>query len=188
VALIKDGEPALAARGKIEGRDLAVPMMDINTVSAGGGTIARVDRFGALQVGPDSAGAVPGPACYGRGGMMPTITDCNLAMGLLSANNFLGGGMRLDTGAAGRTIEEKIARPLGMDVVSAAEGIVRIIDVKMEEAIKAISTMRGHDLRDFHLLAFGGAGPVHAGRIARDLGMAGIIVPLYPGVYSAIGL
>jgi N-methylhydantoinase A len=120
--------------------------------------------------------------------MMPTITDCNLAMGLLSANNFLGGGMRLDTGAAGRTIEEKIARPLGMDVVSAAEGIVRIIDVKMEEAIKAISTMRGHDLRDFHLLAFGGAGPVHAGRIARDLGMAGIIVPLYPGVYSAIGL
>jgi N-methylhydantoinase A len=188
VALIKDGEPALAGRGKIEGRDLAVPMMDINTVSAGGGTIARVDRFGALEVGPDSAGAVPGPACYGRGGAMPTITDCNLVMGLLSPDNFLGGRMRLDPDAAGRTIEERIAKPLGMGVAAAAEGIVRIIDVKMQEAIKAISTMRGHDLRGFHLLAFGGAGPVHAGRIARDLGMAGVIVPLYPGVYSAIGL
>jgi N-methylhydantoinase A len=188
VALIKGGEPALAARGKIEGRDLAVPMMDINTVSAGGGTIARVDRFGVLEVGPDSAGAVPGPACYGRGGAASTITDCNLAMGLLSPDNFLGGRMRLDKEAARRTIEERIAKPLGMDATAAAEGIVRIIDVKMQEAIKAISTMRGHDLRDFHLLAFGGAGPVHAGRIARDLGMAGVIVPLYPGVYSAIGL
>jgi N-methylhydantoinase A len=163
-------------------------MMDINTVSAGGGTIARVDRFGALEVGPDSAGAVPGPACYGRGGAVPTITDCNLVMGLLSPDNFLGGRMQLDKEAARRTIEERIATPLGMDATAAAEGIVRIIDVKMQEAIKAISTMRGHDLRDFHLLAFGGAGPVHAGRIARDLGMAGVIVPLYPGVYSAIGL
>jgi N-methylhydantoinase A len=188
VALIKDGEPFVASRGKIEGRDLALPMMDINTVSAGGGTIARVDRFGVLQVGPDSAGAVPGPACYSRGGDMPAITDCNLVMGHLSAENFLGGQMRLDAAAARRAVEEKIAKPLGMQVDEAAEGIVRIIDVKMEEAIKAISTMRGHDLRDFMLLAFGGAGPVHAGRMARDLGMAGMIVPLYPGVYSAIGL
>jgi N-methylhydantoinase A len=188
VALIKDGEPFVASRGKIEGRDLAVPMMDINTVSAGGGTIARVDRFGVLQVGPDSAGALPGPACYSRGGEMPTITDCNLVLGHLSADNFLGGQMRLDPAAARKAVEDKIARPLGMGVAEAAEGIVRIIDVKMEEAIKAISTMRGHDLRDFMLLAFGGAGPVHAGRIARDLGMAGLIVPLYPGVYSAIGL
>src|SRR5205807_2471649 len=95
VALIKDGAPLIASRGQIEGRDLAVPMLDINTVSAGGGTIARVDRFGVLQVGPDSAGAMPGPACYGRGGEMPTITDCNLVMGHLSAENFLGGRMRL---------------------------------------------------------------------------------------------
>ena len=188
VALIKDGEPFVANRGKIEGRDLAVPMMDINTVSAGGGTIARIDRFGVLQVGPNSAGAAPGPACYGRGGDTPTITDCNLAMGHLSEDNFLGGRMRLDAGKARQAVETKVARPLGMGVEQAAEGIVRIIDVKMEEAIKAISTMRGHDLRDFMLLAFGGAGPVHAGRIARELGMAGVIVPLYPGVYSAIGL
>ncbi len=188
VALIKDGEASIASRGKIEGRDVAVPMMDINTVSAGGGTIARVDRYGTLEVGPDSAGAVPGPACYGRGGDKPTITDCNVRLGLLSPDNFLGGRMKLDAASATATIDRAIAQPLKMSVDDAAEGVVRIIDVKMAEAIKAISTMRGHDLRDFMLLAFGGAGPVHACRIARDLGMAGVIVPLYPGVYSAIGL
>jgi N-methylhydantoinase A len=188
VALIRDGEPFIASRGKIEGRDLALPMMDINTVSAGGGTIARVDRFGMLQVGPQSAGAKPGPACYGRGGTLPTITDCNLVMGHLSEDNFLGGQMRLDLVRARQAVKTEVAEPLEIDPLAAAEGIVRVIEVKMEEAIKAISTMRGHDLRDFMLLAFGGAGPVHAGRIARDLGMAGLIVPLYPGVYSAIGL
>ena len=188
VALIKDGAPLIASRGQIEGRDLAVPMLDINTVSAGGGTIAMLDRLGVLQVGPQSAGAVPGPVCYGRGGAVPTITDCNLTLGYLGAENFLGGQMRLDAGKARAAIESKIAQPLGLTVTQAAQGIVRIIDVKMQEAIKAISTMRGHDLRDFMLLAFGGAGPVHAGRIARDLGMAGVIVPRYPGVFSAIGL
>ena len=187
VALIKGGEPVFANRGKIEGRDLAVPMMDINTVSAGGGTIAKVDRFGVLEVGPQSAGAVPGPACYSRGGEIATITDCNLILGYLSPNNFLGGRMTLDDAKAERAVE-RVAQPLALGVIEAAEGIVRIIDVKMEEAIKAISTMRGHDLRDFMLLAFGGAGPLHAARMARDLGMAGVIVPLYPGVFSAIGL
>jgi N-methylhydantoinase A len=141
-----------------------------------------------LQVGPQSAGAAPGPACYGRGGEMPTITDCNLVLGYLGEDGFLGGRMRLDASKARSAIETKIARPLGLGLIETAEGIVRIIDVKMEEAIKAISTMRGHDLRDFMLLAFGGAGPLHAGRIAQDLGMAGVIVPLYPGVFSAIGL
>ena len=187
VALIKDGEPIFSSRGKIEGRDIAVPMMDINTVSAGGGTIAKVDRFGVLEVGPHSAGAVPGPACYGRGGEAATITDCNLVLGYLSADNFLGGRMALDRAKANDAVA-RVAKPLSLDVAAAAEGIVRIIEVKMEEAIKAISTMRGHDLRDFMLLAFGGAGPVHAARMARDLGMAGVIVPLYPGVFSAIGL
>jgi N-methylhydantoinase A len=187
VALIRGGEPFISGRGKIEGRDIAVPMMDINTVSAGGGTIARVSALGELEVGPQSAGAVPGPACYGRG-ELPTITDCNLALGLLSADNFLGGRMGLDAERACTAIATHVARPLRMPIEQAAEGVIRIIDVKMEEAIKAISTMRGHDLRDFMLLAFGGAGPLHAGRIARDLGMAGVIVPLYPGVFSAIGL
>ena len=188
VALIKDGEPLLSTRGRIAERDLAVPMLDINTVSAGGGTVAKIDRFGTLQVGPQSAGAVPGPACYGRGGEMPTVTDCNLVLGYLGEDGFLGGRMRLDAAKARSAIETKIARPLGLTPIEAAEGIVRIIDVKMQEAIKAISTMRGHDLREFMLLAFGGAGPLHAGRMAHELGMAGVIVPLYPGVFSAIGL
>jgi N-methylhydantoinase A len=188
VALIKNGAASVSNRGKIENRDISLPMIDINTVSAGGGTLARVDRFGVLEVGPQSAGAVPGPACYGRGGAEPTITDCNVVLGYLGEDNFLGGKMKLDSGAAYRAIEKGIAEPLRMTVADAAEGIVRIIDVKMQEAIKAISTMRGHDLRDFHLLAFGGAGPLHAGRIAAELGMAGVIVPLYPGVYSAMGL
>jgi len=188
VALIKNGEALLASRGKIAERDLAIPMLDINTVSAGGGTVARVDRFGTLQVGPQSAGAMPGPACYGRGGEMPTITDCNLVLGYLGEDGFLGGRMRLDAEKARAAIETHVARPLGLNLIDAAEGVVRIIDVKMQEAIKAISTMRGHDLRDFMLLAFGGAGPLHAGRIARDLGMAGVVVPLYPGVFSALGL
>ncbi len=178
VALIKDGAPSVSNRGKVEGRDIALPMIDINTISAGGGTLAHVDRFGELAVGPQSAGAAPGPACYMRGGTQPTITDCNLVLGYLSPGNFLGGRMRLDVAAARTAIEVAVAQPLGMNVMEAAEGIVRVINVKMQEAIKAISTMRGHDLRDFKLLAFGGAGPLHAASMAADLGMAGIIIPL----------
>lgn len=188
VALIKDGKPSVANRGKVEGRDVALPMIDINTVSAGGGTLSHVNQFGELVVGPHSAGAVPGPACYMRGGTRPTITDCNLVLGYLSPDNFLGGKMRLDVDLARRAVESVVAAPLGKTVTGAAEGIVRIINVKMQEAIKAVSTMRGHDLRDFMLLAFGGAGPLHACRVAADLGMAGVVVPLYPGVYSAMGL
>ena len=188
VALIKDGEPSLASRGKVEGRDIALPMIEINTVSAGGGTLSKVDAFGQLEVGPHSAGAAPGPACYMRGGTQPAITDCNLVLGYLSPDNFLGGQMQLDAQASREAVGEHVAKPLGISVEDAAEGVVRIINVKMQEAIKAISTMRGHDLRDFMLLAFGGAGPVHAGKMAQDLGMAGVIVPPFPGVYSAMGL
>lgn len=188
VALIRNGEPAVQHRGKIEGRDIALPMLDIHTVSAGGGTIARVDHFGQLVVGPESAGAVPGPACYGRGGMDPAITDCNLVLGYLGEDNFLGGRMKLQAAAAHRAIELRVAARLGLNVEQAADGIIRVINVKMQEAIRAISTMRGHDLREFHLLAFGGAGPLHAAAIAAELKMAGVIVPLYPGVHSALGL
>lgn len=187
VALIRNGEPSISNRSKIDGRDIALPMIEINTVSAGGGTISKVDSFGSLAVGPQSAGAVPGPACYGRGGELPTITDCNIVLGYLGELNFLGGGMKLDKSLAIQALE-KVARPLDMDVYALAEGIVQIINVKMQEAIKSISTMRGHNLRDFWLLGFGGAGPLHACRIAEDLGMAGVIIPLYPGVYSAMGL
>lgn len=188
VALIKDGQASSSNRIEVDGRVISVPMMDINTVSAGGGTIARVDAVGQLQVGPDSAGAVPGPACYCKGGTLPTVTDANLALGYLGEANFLGGRMRLDSALARKALADNVAGPLGMSVEAAAEGIVRIINVKMEEAIKAISTMRGFDLRDFTLVAFGGAGPLHAGQMARNLGMKGVLVPLYPGVTSAIGL
>jgi N-methylhydantoinase A len=188
VALIKDGEPTISNRGKIEARDIAVPMMDINTVSAGGGTIARVDQMGVLEVGPDSAGAVPGPVCYGRGGTVPTVTDANLLLGYLSEDNFLGGRMLLDRAEALKSIIQYVADPLEMDPLAAAEGIVKIVNVKMEEAIKAISTSRGYDLRDFMLVSFGGAGPLHAAQMSRNLGMAGVIVPLFPGVQSAMGL
>ena len=188
VALIKDGQASSSNRIEVDGRVIAVPMMDINTVSAGGGTIARVDEVGQLQVGPESAGAVPGPACYCKGGELPTVTDANLALGYLGEGNFLGGRMRLDTALARKALSEHVAGPLSMSVEAGAEGIVRIINVKMEEAIKAISTMRGYDLREFTLVAFGGAGPLHSGQMARNLGMRGVLVPLYPGVNSAIGL
>src|SRR5262249_36852914 len=186
-ALIRDGAPFVSGRGKIEGHDIAIPMLDINTVSAGGGTIARGGPLGELDGGARRAGAVPRPPPH-RHRHLPTPCHCHLALGFLGTDNFPGGRIRLDAERSRVAIDTQVARPLGMSVAQAAEGIVRIIDVKMQEAIKAISTMRGHDLRDFVLLAFGGAGPLHAGRIARDLGMAGIMVPHYPGVFSAIGL
>jgi N-methylhydantoinase A len=191
VALIHRGQPSVAALSTIGGRHIAVPMLDINTVSAGGGTIARVEQTAGLhqvRVGPDSAGALPGPVCYGQGGQDPTITDADLTLGYLNPDNFVGGGLRLDRAAAVEAIARKIAAPLGLDPLRAAAGIVRIIDVKMQEAVKAISTRRGYDLREFTLVAFGGAGPVHASRVARELGMARVLVPLYPGCTSALGL
>jgi N-methylhydantoinase A len=188
VALIKDAQASFSNRIHVDGRVIALPMMDINTVSAGGGTIARVDRLGQLEVGPQSAGAVPGPACYNKGGELPTVTDANMVLGYFAETNFLGGRMVLAKDKAFRAVEEHVAKPLGLSVLDAAEGIVRIINVKMEEAIKAISTMRGYDLREFMLVAFGGAGPLHSSQMAQNLGMMGVIVPLYPGVNSAIGL
>jgi len=191
VALIKQGRPAVSTLSKIGGRDVGVPMLDINTVSAGGGTMARAEAAAGLtrlRVGPESAGARPGPACYGQGGELPAVTDADLLLGYLNPANFLGGRMSLNPDLAKKAVEKHVAKPLGLGLLEAAEGIVRIIDVKMQEAIKAISTRRGHDLRDFTLVAFGGAGPVHAGRIARELGMKAVMAPRYPGVTSAMGL
>jgi N-methylhydantoinase A len=189
VALIHDGEPVRRMSGKVHGRDVLVPMLDIHTVAAGGGTLAWIDDFGILQVGPHSAGANPGPACYGKGGTRPTVTDANVVLGFLSADNGLAGGsLRLDYVAAERAIREHIALPLGIDVMSAASGMLEIVNVKMQEAIKVVSSNRGYDLRDFHLLAFGGAGPLHASALATELGMKGVLVPAFPGAFSALGL
>lgn len=188
VSLLKDGMVSVSTRSKVDGRDIAVPMLDINTVSAGGGTIARVDDLSALIVGPESAGSVPGPVCYGRGGTQPTITDANAILGYLHSKNPLGGTITINAERAAKAMEQQIARPLGISVYEAAEGILQIVNVKMEEAIKAISSRKGFDLRDFSLVAFGGAGPLHAGRVALNLAIPRVIIPLSPGVTSAFGL
>jgi N-methylhydantoinase A len=189
VALIEGCRPMRRGGGKVHGRDVLVPMLDIHTVAAGGGTIAFIDQSGVLQVGPRSAGAQPGPVCYGRGGTEPTITDANLVLGVLAAESPLAGGtLVLDRAAAEDAIRVKIAEPLGLSVIAAARGIIEIVNVKMQEAIKVVSSNRGYDLRDFHLLAFGGAGPLHAAPIAEELGMRGVLVPAFPGVTSALGL
>jgi N-methylhydantoinase A len=188
VALIHQGNPVITTQGKINLRPIALPMLDIHTVSAGGGTIARIDAVGGLQVGPDSAGADPGPVCYDRGGDNITVTDANMVCGVLDPNHFLGGRMKLDKEKAQRVLEEKLAKPLKLDLLEAADGVLKIIDAKMEEAIKAVSSARGYDIRDFTLVAFGGGGPMHAGRMALDLGIPTVLVPLTPGVHSALGL
>jgi len=188
VALISDGNPVITTQGRINQRPISLPMLDIHTVSAGGGTIARIDAVGGLQVGPDSAGADPGPISYDHGGQEVTITDANLVLGVLSPDKFLGGKMKLNKAKAERLLEDKIARPLGLNLLEAADGILKIINVKMEEAIKAVSSQRGYDIRDFTLVAFGGGGPMHAGKIALDLGIPSLLIPFAPGVTSALGL
>lgn len=188
VALIIGGRPDLGYGGAIAGQHVALPSLDIDTVSAGGGTLASVDEHGVLTVGPDSAGSVPGPACYGRGGTRPTVTDANLLLGYLSGESRLGGSLALDEQAARQAMREHVADPLGLDVIDAARGVVDVVNIQMQEAIKGISTARGHDLRDFTLIGFGGAGPVHAAALAEELHMAGVLIPASPGVFSALGL
>jgi N-methylhydantoinase A len=188
VALIHQGNPVITTQGKINLRPIALPMLDIHTVSAGGGTIARIDAVGGLQVGPHSAGADPGPVCYDRGGEEITVTDANLVCGVLDPDQFLGGRMKLNQAKARQVLQEKLAKPLQLDLLEAADGVLKIINVKMEEAIKAVSSARGYDIRDFTLVAFGGGGPMHAGRMALDLGIPSVLVPLTPGVHSALGL
>jgi N-methylhydantoinase A/oxoprolinase/acetone carboxylase beta subunit/N-methylhydantoinase B/oxoprolinase/acetone carboxylase alpha subunit len=188
VALIHNGEPVITGRGTVERRHIALPMLDINTVSAGGGTIARVDGQGVLHVGPASAGAVPGPACYSRGGSDATVTDADVVLGYLNPSSLLGGEMQVDAAAAREAVRRAVADPLGVDVLRAADGIAGVVNVKMGEAIKAISTERGFDLRDFTLVAFGGAGPVHACQIALDMGIPRVLIPRVPGAASALGL
>jgi N-methylhydantoinase A len=188
VALIHQGNPVITTQGKINMRPISLPMLDIHTVSAGGGTIARLDAVGGLQVGPDSAGADPGPVSYDRGGQEITVTDANMVTGVLDPDQFLGGRMKLNKPKAEQLLAEKIAKPLGLNLLEAADGVLKIINVKMEEAIKAVSSARGYDIRDFTLVAFGGGGPMHAGRMALDLGIPSVLVPLTPGVHSALGL
>ncbi len=192
VSLVRDNQPDIAqgyfVGGVGGGHPVMLPVVDIVEVGAGGGSIAWLDEDGALKVGPRSAGGHPGPVCYGRGGVEPTVTDANVALERIGAGKFLGGEMPLDVAAARAAIETKIARPLGMSVNEAALGIVRIAIAEMSLAVRSVSIGRGHDPRDFSMVAFGGAGPVHAAAIARELHVPKLIIPRAPGHYSALGM
>ncbi len=174
--------------GRGGGYPITTPVIDLVEIGSGGGSIAWVDSGGVLRVGPRSAGAEPGPACYGRGGTEPTVTDAHLVLGRLDPAYFLGGEMKLDVDAATRAIRVRCAEPLGISAVDAANGIIEIANAAMVNALRLISIQRGYDPRDFVLVAFGGGGPVHANRLAADIGMSRILIPPSPGVFSAMGL
>jgi N-methylhydantoinase A len=187
VALV-DGEPRAGNEGELAGLPVRVPMLDIHTVGAGGGSIARFDAGGALRVGPESAGADPGPICYGRGAQ-PTVTDANLLLGRLPAQNFLGGEFVLDTDRTRRLVQEWLRRnESSLTVEQFAAGMVRVVNATMEKAIRVVSIERGYDPREFTLVAFGGAGGMHACELARALTIPRIIVPELPGALSAFGI
>jgi N-methylhydantoinase A len=186
VALI-DGDVRLTSEGRIGPWPVAVPMVDMHTIGAGGGSIARLDSGGVLAVGPESAGADPGPACYGQGGTQVTVTDANLVLGRLLPDAFLGGAMTLDAGAARQAVE-RLARQMGVGVEAAAAGVVAIANEHMAQALRVISVQRGVDPRNFVLTSFGGAGGLHVCALAEALGMARALVPVHAGVLSALGM
>jgi len=187
VSLIRDGRIATTRSGTVGGYPLAVPMVEVHTIGAGGGSIARIDPGGSLRVGPESAGADPGPVCYGRGGRYPTVTDAHLVLGHILPDLPLGGLSLLDREAA-RDALGGLARELGLSVEEAAFGIIEVADAAMERAIRVISVERGYDPRGFTLLPFGGAGPLHAVSIARRLGIRRVVIPPLAGILSAFGL
>jgi N-methylhydantoinase A len=187
VALIDDGRPKLAGELEVHGYPLKTPALDIHTVGAGGGSIAFIDAGGLLKVGPRSAGAQPGPVCYGLGNDEPTVTDANVVLGTLSPTHLLGGRMPIDRARADAAIA-RLARALGLDPTATAQGIVSVVTANMAKAIRVISVQRGHDPREYTLVAFGGAGPLHAGRLARELEIPRVLVPRHPGILCALGL
>jgi N-methylhydantoinase A len=190
--VIHDGQVLMTGNAMIggyaSGLPVQMPMVDIQEVGTGGGSIARIEAGAALRVGPQSAGAEPGPVCYGLGGQEPTITDANLLLGRLGADRFLGGEMPLDLAAAEASLRERIAGPLGLDPVAAAEGILRIATTKMSHVVRWVTTERGLDAADFALVAYGGAGPLHAAMIARELRIGRVVIPVAPGHFSAFGM
>ena len=189
VSLIAGGTPALAAESTLDfGLVVRTPMIEITTIGAGGGSVARVDAAGLLQVGPESAGAVPGPACYGAGGERPTVTDANVLLGRINAAHPIGGALAaLDVAAAERAIAAAVGTPLGLDPVAAAQAILRVANARMAGALRLVSIERGHDPKRFALMPFGGGGGLHAGALLREVGLARALVPRFPGVTSALG-
>jgi N-methylhydantoinase A len=188
VALIRNAEPAVSNEIEIEyAMPIHVPMVAVHTVGAGGGSIARVDAAGLIQVGPQSAGASPGPICYGRGGTEPTLTDANLVLGRLAPKKLLAVDNPVSVDAVRKVFAEKIGVASGLDSVEAAGAVLRLGNLKMAGAIRMVSVSRGHDPRDFALFAFGGAGPLHAAALARELGLPKVLVPARPGITNALG-
>ncbi len=188
VAILDNGEPVTRGVGEIAGWSVMVPMVDVRSIGAGGGSIARVDTVGRLVVGPESAGAFPGPACYGRGGTEATVTDANLVLGRLNPAYFAGGDIALDEAAARAAVERGVAQRYDMDAAEAAQGIVVVIDSTMARLLWEVMIGGGFDPRDFALLAFGGAGPLHACSVARSVGIGDVVVPPDPGTFSAFGM
>lgn len=189
VSLIAHGEPALSAQTSIDfGMVVRTPMIEITTIGAGGGSIAWIDRGGILQIGPESAGSDPGPVAYDQGNDRPTVTDANVVLGRIDSERPIGGKLaRLDTEAAKEAIRKHVAEPLGLDVMSAAEAIVKVANSRMAGAIRLVSIERGHDPRDFAAMPFGGGGGLHVGALIKDVGLASALVPRFPGVTSALG-
>ena len=187
ISVIVEGRLLETTQGQIAGQDIGTPMLRVRTLGAGGGTIAWIGKDGLLKVGPRSAGSVPGPACYGRGGEEPTVTDANVALGALSGDTVLAGSLRIDAGRAARAIET-VAKPLGLDVLQGAAGILRIVNTQMAVDLRLALQEQGQDPRKFALVAFGGAGPLHAAALARSVGIPTVLVPPYPGLNCAIGM
>jgi N-methylhydantoinase A len=187
VCLVKDGDIEITKELEIAGYRIALPLVAVHTIGAGGGSIVKIDSRGLLQVGPESAGASPGPVCYGSGGREPTVTDADLVVGYLEPNRFWGGRLRLNVEAAQETFRQQIAEPLGMDVARAAYGAYQVVNANMVDAIREVSVRRGHDPRQFLLVAAGGAGPIHASAIARELDIPLMLVPRDASVMCAVG-
>jgi N-methylhydantoinase A len=188
IALIADGKAAPVRQSIFHHKPLMVPQFDIHTIGSGGGSIAWVSDSGLLRVGPQSAGAVPGPACYGRGGTLPTTTDAHVVLGRVHPDHFLGGEMTLDHDAAVRAVTEHVAKPLGVSLEEAAIGMLEVSNTLMSKGVRVVSVNRGFDPKDFMLLPFGGAGGMHAADVARIVGAAGVLVPQHPGIFSALGM
>jgi N-methylhydantoinase A len=189
VSLVADGESALAAQTAVDfGMVVRTPMIEITTIGAGGGSIASVDRGGLLQIGPESAGSDPGPVCYGQGNDRPTVTDANVVLGRINAEKPIGGKLaRLDVDAAKKAIKIHVADLLEIEIMDAAEAIIRVANAKMAGAIRLVSVERGHDPEKFVAMPFGGGGALHAGALIKDVGLSKALVPRYPGVTSALG-
>jgi N-methylhydantoinase A len=188
VCLLRDGVAEATTAREIDSYPIVTPMLDVHTVGAGGGSIVRLDEVGRIKVGPDSAAADPGPACYGLGGDQVTLTDVNLVLGYIDPDNFAGGEVKLHAEKARRVIEERIAQPLGIGVVEAATGIFKVAASQMAEAIRFVSVQRGVDPREYDLCVFGGGGPIHGFAIAAELAMRRLLVPANPGLFSASGI